>query len=316
VTTVRHVPIPTSDDLEAARVVAAERLAPTPLVAAPALGERVLLKLETFQPTGSFKVRGALAALSQAPPGPVVTASAGNAGLGVAWAATELGREATIVVSTEASPAKVAALRALPVTLVQHGAGYDEAERHALALSAEGATFVSAYNDTHVIAGQASLGAELEHLDGTLTVIAPLGGGGLASGIGLWASSRRDARVIAVHADASPAFSAGLAAGGLVHVEVGKTLADGLAGNIEPGAATFEIVRDHVECVASVSEAEIEEGIRFLARAHGVVAEGAGAAGVAALLVGKAAPDEGTTVVLVTGRNIALPRLAAVLAGS
>ncbi len=313
-TTVRHVPIPTSEDLEAARAIAAERLEPTPLVAAPALGARVLLKLETFQPTGSFKVRGALAALSQAPPGPVVTASAGNAGLGVAWAATELGREATIVVSTEASPAKVAALRALPVTLVQHGADYDEAERHAIALAAEGATYVSSYNDTHVIAGQATLGAELEHLRGPVTVLAPLGGGGLAAGMGLWASSRPGTRVIAVQADASPAFSEALAAGGPVHVDVGDTLADGLAGNLEPGAATFDLVRDHVERVASVSEAELEEGIRFLARAHGVVAEGAGAAGVAALLAGKAGPEAGTTVVLVTGRNIALPRLAAVLA--
>jgi len=208
----------------------------------------------------------------------------------------------------------VAALRALPVTLVQHGADYDEAERHALELSAEGATYVSSYNDTHVIAGQASLGAELEHLDGPLTVIAPLGGGGLASGMGLWASSRPDARVTAVQADASPAFSEGLGAGGIVHVEVGETLADGLAGNIEPGAATFDLVRDHVDRVVSVSEAAIAEGIRFLARAHGVVAEGAGAAGVAALLAGTAAPGDGITVVLVTGRNIALPRLAAVLA--
>jgi threonine dehydratase len=313
VTALRHVPIPTADDLEAAAAVAAARLVPTPLVAAPALGERVLLKLETFQPTGSFKVRGALAALSQAPPGPVVTASAGNAGLGVAWAATELGREATIVVSTAASPAKVAALRALPVTLVQHGADYDACEAHALELAGQGATYVSSYNDTHVIAGQASLGVELEHLAGPLTVIAPLGGGGLASGMGLWAAGRADTQVIAVQADASPAFSSALAAGEPVQVEVGETLADGLAGNIEPGAATFPLVRDHVAAVAGVSEPEIEEGIRFLARAHGVVAEGAGAVGAAAILAGKVAPPEGTTVVLVTGRNIALPRLAAVL---
>jgi threonine dehydratase len=311
VTALRHIPIPTADDLEAAAAVAAARLLPTPLVAAPALGERVLLKLETFQPTGSFKVRGALAALSQVPPGPVVTASAGNAGLGVAWAAAELGRAATIVVSTAASPAKVAALRALPVTLVQHGADYDEAEAHALELPGQ---YVSSYNDTHVIAGQASLGAELEHLDGPLTVITPLGGGGLASGMGLWAAGRAQTRVIAVQADASPAFSSALEAGELVPVEVGETLADGLAGNVEPGAATFPLVRDHVAEVASVSEAEIEDGIRFLARAHGVVAEGAGAAGAAALLAGKVAPPAGTTVVLVTGRNIALPRLAAVLA--
>ena len=114
----RVVGVPSAADLDAAAAVVAQRLAPTPLVPAPALGERVWLKLETQQPTGSFKVRGALAALAQAGGGPVVTASAGNAGLGVAWAATTLGVPATIVVPAGASRAKVAALRALAVTLV------------------------------------------------------------------------------------------------------------------------------------------------------------------------------------------------------
>jgi threonine dehydratase len=310
VTTVRHVPIPTSDDLEAARVVAAERLAPTPLVAAPALGERVLLKLETFQPTGSFKVRGALAALSQAPPGPVVTASAGNAGLGVAWAATELGREATIVVSTEASPAKVAALRALPVTLVQHGAGYDEAERHALALSAEGATFVSAYNDTHVIAGQSTIGRELPW---PATVVCPLGGGGLASGLGLWAATCAGARVIAVESEHSRVFRAALDAGAIVPIHPEPTIADGLGGNIEPGAVTFELVRDHVAGVLSASEDELEHAIRFMVTGAGLVVEGAAAAGVAAVRAGRVAAD-GPIVVVVSGRNIARARLGGLLA--
>ena len=107
-------------DLDAAWDLVCARLRPTPLVPAPGLGDEVWLKLETLQPTGSFKVRGALAALSRTGGGPVVTASAGNAGLGVAWAAAELGVHATVVVAETASPAKVAALAALPVTLVQH----------------------------------------------------------------------------------------------------------------------------------------------------------------------------------------------------
>ena len=306
----RVVPPPTAEDLDAAARVVADRLVPTPLVPAPALGERVWLKLETLQPTGSFKVRGALAALSRAGGGPVVTASAGNAGLGVAWAATALGVPATIVVPESASPAKVAALRALPVDFVMHGAGYDAAEAHALSLPG---TYVSAYNDTHVVAGAATVGRELAALEGPLTVVCGIGGGGLASGLGLWAASRPGARVVAVEAERSPAFSAALAAGALTEVEVKETLADGLAGNIEPGSVTFSLVRDHVAAVVGVDEPAIEDGIRFLARAHGLVAEGAGAVPAAALLRGVIEPGEGSTVLVVSGRNLALDRLAAVL---
>jgi threonine dehydratase len=300
-------------ELDAAAAVVARRLPPTPLVPAPALGERVWLKLETQQPTGSFKVRGALAALAQAGGGPVVTASAGNAGLGVAWAAAALGVPATVVVPECASPAKVAALAALPVTLVEHGAGYDEAEAHALALPG---TYVSAYNDTHVIAGAATIGRELEALGEPLAVVCALGGGGLASGLGLWAAQRDGTRVLGVEAARSPAFSSALAAGAITRIEVGETLADGLAGNLEPGSATFPLVREHVAAVASAEEPEIEEAIRFLARAHGIVAEGAGAVPVAALLTGALEVDGATVVVVVSGRNIALDRLAAVLGTS
>jgi threonine dehydratase len=312
---VREVPVPTQGELDAAWDLVAARLAPTPLVAAPALGEGVHLKLETFQPTGSFKVRGGLAALDRAGGGPVIMASAGNAGLGLAWAAAALGAHATVVVAETASPAKVAALEALPVALVRHGAGYDEAEAHALELAARGATYVSSYNDAGVIAGQASLGRELdEQLPGPLRVVCPVGGGSLASGLGLWAAGRADARVVGVEAQRSPAMSTALAAGAITPIEVGDTLADGIAGNIERGSVTFELVRDHVEAVVGVSEPEIEEAMRFLARAHGIVAEGAGAVAVAGVLAGRIAGGRGEPlVVVVTGRNVALPRLAEVL---
>jgi threonine dehydratase len=312
--TVRAVDPPSRDDLDAAWALVGERLAPTPLVPAPALGDDMHLKLETLQPTGSFKVRGGLAALSRAGGGPVITASAGNAGLGIAWAAAALGVSATVVVAETASPAKVAALEALPVTLIRHGAGYDEAEEHALALAVDGMTYVSSYNDTGVIAGQSTIGRELDdQLPGPLTVASPLGGGSLSSGLGLWAAGRQGARVVAVEAERSPAFSTALAAGAITPIEVRDTLADGLAGNIEPGAVTFDLVREHVAAVASVTEPEIEEAIRFLARAHGIVAEGAGAAAVAGVMAGRVVREEGALVVVVTGRNIALPRLAEVL---
>jgi threonine dehydratase len=311
---VRHVAAPTRGDLDAAAAVVAERLVPTPLVPAPALGDGVHLKLETLQPTGSFKVRGGLAALARVGRGePVVTASAGNAGLGIAWAASVLGVHATVVVAETASPAKVAALSALPVELIRHGADYDEAEAHALSLG--GGTYVSSYNDTGVIAGQATIGRELDtQMPGPLTVAAPLGAGSLAAGLGLWASTRAGARVVGVEAERSTAMSAALAAGRITTVEIGDTIADGLAGNIEPGAVTFELVRDHVAAVVQASEAEIEEAIRFLARAHGIVAEGAGATAVAAVMTGRVPRGDEPLVVIVSGRNIALPRLAAVLA--
>ena len=313
----RAVAAPSPADLDAAAAVVAEWLVPTPLVPSPVLGEDVHLKLETFQPTGSFKVRGGLAALSRVGRGGrVVTASAGNAGLGIAWAAATLGVHATVVVAESASPAKLSALRGLPVELIQHGADYDEAEAHALSL--EGATYVSSYNDTGMIAGQSTVGRELDApFPGPLTVAAPLGGGSLVSGLGLWAAGHAGARVIGVEAEQSPAFSTALEAGRITQFDVGDTLADGLAGNLEPGAVTFELVRDHAAGVVRASEAEIEAAIRFLARAHGIIAEGAGATALAAVMTGQVAHAAGEPlVVVVTGRNIALPRLAAVLAAA
>ena len=272
-----------------------ERLAPTPLVPAPALGDDVLLKLETLQPTGSFKVRGALAALSRAGGAPVITASAGNAGLGVAWAATALGVEATVVVAETASPAKIAALAALPVTP-------DPARRRLRRGGGACARARGARRDVRLLlqrhgrdrgAGDDRARAR-RPAAGRPTVACPLGGGSLASGLGpVGGGAARERASSRSRPSARPAFSTALAAGEITPIEVGETIADGLAGNIEPGAVTFELVRDHVAAVVSVSEPEIEEAIRFLARAHGIVAEGAGAAAVAAVLAGRVERGDG-----------------------
>lgn len=314
----RAVAPPTPAELDAAADVVAARLAPTPLVPAPGLGEDVWLKLETLQPTGSFKVRGALAALARLPAGTaVVTASAGNHGLGIAWASAQLGVSATVVVPETASPAKLAALEAFPAEVVRVGAGYDEAEADALERAAAGAVYVSPYNDTGVIAGQSSLGPELDsQLDGEpVTVVCSVGGGGLASGLSLWAAGRPGARIRGVEAERSPAFTAALTAGAITPIEPGPTLADGLGGNLEPGSATFALIRDGMASVAAVSEAEIEDAMRFLARAHGIVAEGAAAVAVAGVMTGRVALQEnGTTVIVVSGRNVALATLARILA--
>lgn len=312
----RTVAAPSRAELDAAAEAVAARLAPTPLVRAHALGDDVWLKLECQQPTGSFKVRGALAALSALPDDDaVVTASAGNHGLGVAWAATALGRAATVVVPETASEAKLAGLERFDVELVRHGPSYDEAEAHALELAARGAVYVSAYNDTQVIAGQSTIGRELDaQIAGPVTVVCPLGGGGLSSGLGLWASGRKGARVVAVESERSRVFRAALDAGRIVPIDPEPTIADGLGGNIEPAAVTFEIVRDHVAEVLSAAESELEDAIRFMVTGAGLVVEGAAAAGVAAVRAGRVALD-GPIVVVVSGRNIARPRLAALLAG-
>jgi threonine dehydratase len=308
---VREVEAPTIADVTAAEARIRGLLAPTPLVESAGLG--ALLKLETFQPTGSFKVRGAAAAVTALAPGErVVTASAGNHGLAVAWAAARLGVEATVVAAETASPAKVDALRAFSARLVLHGAGYDEAERHALALAADGPRFISAYNDREVIAGQGSVAVELlRTLGPAVTVVCPAGGGGLAAGIGLVAAPG-GARVIGVVAAESPAFRLAFEQGRIVDVPVRETLADGLAGNIEPGSVTVGLARKHLAGVVEVSEEEIASAMRFLFREHGLVAEGSGAAAVAALLSGKVEP-RGVTVALVTGRNVAAGTFARAL---
>ena len=312
---VRAVRRPTVDDVRAAVATVAAHLPPTPLVRDPD-GERpqLHLKLEVLQPTGSFKVRGALNALSRVERGrDVVTASAGNAGLGLAWAAARLGRPVTVVVPGNASAAKVVALRRFPVELVQVGTSYDDAEAEALRRAQAGAYYLSSYNDPAVIAGQGTIGFELDaQLDGPCTVVASVGGGGLAAGLALWAGTRADVRVVGVEAEASQAVSAAVQAGRVVDVEVGPTLADGMAGGIEQGCATVEVVRDGVAQLVTVTEPEIAAGIRYLLTRHGLLAEGAGAVPVAAVLAGKVDGD-GAVVAVISGRNIALPLLARVL---
>ena len=194
----RPVRVPTPADLTAAWHSVRPRLAPTPLVATP-LAPGTMLKLETTQPTGSFKVRGALAALTALPEGTAaVTASADNHGLGVAFAAGTTGRRAVVVVPRTASATKVAKLRRFGVELVAHGEDYDAAEAHALELAAgTGTQFVSAYNDPLVIAGQATIGRELqEQTSGPLTVVCPVGGGGLAAGLALYITAERYAAAL------------------------------------------------------------------------------------------------------------------------
>jgi threonine dehydratase len=284
-----------------------------------------------MQPTGSFKVRGAVAALRTLTPGRrAVSASAGNHALGMAWAATRLGVPVTVVTPGNASPAKLAALDRFtrlpssPVTLLRHGVSYDQAEVYARGLVATdpASIYVSAYSDYAVIAGASTAGRELEATsppDEPVTVVACLGGGGLASGLALWAAARGRTRLVAAESAASRAVSSAVSAGQRVEVTVGPTIADGLTGNLEEGSPTPAILAEAVAretaSIVAVTDDELGAAMRWLYVNHGLVAEGAGAAAVAAVLAGRVHVT-GRLVVLVTGRNVTTETYAQVLTGT
>ena len=315
----RDVVSPGPAHMEAAWKAVRHFLAPTPTVGTPQLGA-VSAKLETLQPTGSFKVRGGLAAVSatleEEPGRAVVASSAGNHGLGLAYAASKLGAQVTVVVPTGASAAKVSALQQFDVRLVLHGEGYREAETHALELAErDGSRYVSPYNDPDVIAGQSTLARELlEQVSNLGTVIVPCGGGGLLAGVALGLGGT-GVRVVGIESEASPSMSTALAVGGIVPINVEPTVADGLAGNLEPGAVTVGIALVHGVSVLTVSEADIRSAMAYAATKLGLVLEGAGAVGVAALRAGVITPDPDgrETVVILTGRNVAPVLLSEVL---
>ena len=295
--------LPTEHDFTRASVAVRQHLQPTRLMSLP--GNR-WLKLESRQPAGAFKVRGAIAALSRFPEGArFVTASAGNHAIGIAWSAQKLNQTATIVVPETVSPAKLEILLDMSADIVQIGTSFDDAEKHALHLAEEGATYISAYNDPHVIAGQATVLEELlTQIEGDFTVIVPVGGGGLIAGVAARAAKVTDRKigVIGVEASASRAVSASVSAGRVVDVEIGETLADGLAGNIEPGSITVEILREHAPEFLDVGEEQIRAAIKELYREHDLVAEGSAAVSYAAM---QTIDRPGPVVALITGRNIA-----------
>ena len=308
--------------------LAARRIAPhirsTPLERSAALSEElgcaVWLKLECQQRTGSFKLRGALNRLLALPVEArargVLTCSAGNHGLGMAEAARLTGIPATIVVPENASPAKIAGLRRTGVALLIVGADYDAAEALAPQIAEErGLAFVSPYDDPLVIAGAGTVALEImRDLPEVGTILVPVGGGGLASGVGIAAKGINPrVRVLGAQSEASPALSAALAAGRLVPVANGATLADGLAGNIAAGSITFPLVRDHLDEVATVPEAAIGAAMLTFLDRHHLVVEGAGAVGLAWL---QHQPPRGLPepiVLIVSGGNVATGVLATLL---
>ncbi|AOO81533.1 hydroxyectoine utilization dehydratase EutB [Bosea vaviloviae] len=302
-------------DIEVAAARITGKVERTPLVGSPSLsrlcGQPVHLKLETRQPIGAFKLRGAMNAVlalgeAQRRRG-LVTASTGNHGRAVAYTARQLGLGATICMSALVPANKVEAIRSLGARVRIVGRSQDDAQAEVERLVvADGLTPIPPFDDPDVVAGQGTIGLELiEDLPSLACVLVPLSGGGLAAGIAVAVKALRpSARIIGVSMERGAAMAAAIAAGRPVAVVEEETLADSLGGGIGvANQVTFALCRDLLDGVVLLSEAEIAAGIRHAAREEGEIVEGAGAVGIAALLAGKANP-QGPTAIIVSGRNI------------
>jgi threonine dehydratase len=282
-------------------------------------GTHCLLKLENLQMTGSFKERGAANLLLQLDATErargVITASAGNHGLAVAFHAARLGIAATIVMPEWAPLIKVTSARRYEADVILHGANFEEAYAHARELAAERAmVFVHPFDDARVIAGQGTLGLELlEQQPDVDAVLVPVGGGGLIAGVALAIKARRpDVRIIGVQADAIAAMRAALEHGRPVTVPPAATIADGIAVG-QVGRHTFEIAAAGVDEMVTVSEEELANAILLFLEIEKTVVEGAGAAPLAAL-VNRTLGLSGARVVLVlSGGNIDVTMLSRII---
>jgi threonine dehydratase len=297
----------TLDDVQLARQRLQPWLPPTPLEAAVGMSD-LWLKLENANKTHSFKCRGALNALLALEPDQrargVITASSGNHGQGVAYAAGLLRVGARIVMPEDTSRRKIAGVRRLGGEALLFGDTFDAAEAEARRLAREtGAVYLSAYNDPLVIAGGGTVGLEiLDQLPQVERVVVPVGGGGLISGIALALKAVRPSiEIVGVNALASPDMYNIFYQ--LEHAIDQPTLADALPGAIEEGSLTLDLVSRHVDRIVLVSEDDILRGMQFMALEQGWIAEGAGVVGIAAVENGGVELDR-PTVAVVSGANL------------
>jgi threonine dehydratase len=312
---------------------ARRRIAPlvvrTPMVRSAWLsdlaGTTVWLKLELVQVSNSFKARGAFNAVIArlergGAPARLVTASAGNHGRALAAAAEVFGVPLVVFTPSDAPRTKLSAIRRHGAELHADARDYDAAERNAKAFAHEtGAEFISPYNDPDVIAGAATIAIEIaEDLPAADALVVPVGGGGLASGVAAFAKITNPAvDVIGVEAAVSCAFQTGLRAGRLVEIVPGRTIADALGGNADPETITFSLVQRFVTEIVTVTEDDLAAAIVGLIGEEHLVAEGGGAAGVAALLGNRIARrGYRHMVIVVSGGNIDRELLASLLTAS
>ncbi len=283
------------------------------------IGLPVYFKCENLQRTGSFKIRGALNFLLSQPREAlvrgVVTASAGNHGQGVAFAARLLDIPSTVFMPENTPLQKVHAVRDYGAKIVLVGRAFDEAYARAQACRQEtGSLFVHPFEDPLIMAGQGTVGLEiLAELPDLSTIIVPIGGGGLISGI---ATAIREThpkvRIIGVETTAAPTVHYSLKKGRLIVAPLATTLAEGIAIK-RPGETTFRIIRELVDEVVLVEEEDIAQAIVLLLEQSKLLVEGAGAVSLAALLHGRIAKPEGKTVCLLSGGNIDVKTIATVV---
>lgn len=306
---------------EAAREHISDLVRTTPVLTSRSLGEacggRVLLKAENLQRTGSFKLRGALTKLATLHDVPgVVAGSAGNHAQSLAYAARARGLACEVFMPAEASVSKVAAVRGFGGEVRLGGDSVDHCVERARERAKEtGAVFVHPFDDPDVIVGQGTLGLELlESVEDLATLIVPLGGGGLISGVaGVVKAARPDVRVIGVQVEACAPYPASLASGAPQEPPTSvTTIADGIAIK-RPGGLTLPLVARLVDDVVLVPDDDVAEAMVLLMERAKLVVEGGGAVGVAALLTGAIKPAAtGATVVVLSGGNVDAGLLAAV----
>ena len=316
-------------DIESARERLGDAVYKTPCTRSEMLsratGLELYLKLENLQMTGSFKERGALSRIATLTPEEaargVVAASAGNHAQGVAYHATRRGIRSVIVMPLTTPLVKVTATRGFGAEVVLHGANYDEACAEATRLcEAEGMTFIHPFDDALVMAGQGTIGLELlEQVSDLEAVIVPIGGGGLAGGIACAVkevcarAGRPGVRVIGVQTARLPSMQQAVAAGGPVTLDPATTIADGIAVR-RAGGVTYPVVAKYVDEIVTVEEDEIASAILTLLEREKTLAEGAGAAALAACLQDRTGLAPGTrTAVLVCGGNIDVTLLARII---
>ena len=304
----------TLQDVRRARNTIAHLAFRTPILQAHSLGQmagcELLLKAENLQRAGSFKVRGAANKIADLDPDQkargVIAASAGNHAQGVALAAANLGIPCTIVMPTGASLPKVEATRGYGATVLLQGADFDQSQRHARRVMRENAmTFIHAFDDPAIVAGQGTIGLEmLEQVENLDTVVVPVGGGGLISGIGLAIKETAPGiRVIGVQAEAATAVVDSYKANRRIPVKGQATVADGIAVGT-PGRITLPLISRYVDDMVIVEEDEITQAMMLLLERGKMLVEGAGAVGLAAVLGGRIRVAGKRVAVVLSGGNV------------
>ena len=309
------------DDIYQAQEQLQQIICKTTLIASPIFskesGNNVFIKPENLQVTGAFKIRGAYYKISQLSEEErsrgVVASSAGNHAQGVAYAAQLLGAKATLVMPDTTPIIKIEATKSYGANVVLHGSTYDEAYQKARELETiHGYVFIHPFDDLDVIVGQGTVALEiLDEFPDVDTIIVPIGGGGLISGIAFAAKILKPSiRIIGVEPEGASAMHQSLAKNRLITLEKVDTMADGVAVK-KPGTSTFEFIKQFVDEVVTVSESDIIDAILVLMEKHKFNAEGAGALSLAAL---QKLPSEGKNIVcLVSGGNIDISTISAII---